>query len=64
MCVCVCVCVCLKEGLLHISQITGKGRLLSGKDAFKRGENVWVKVLSVNDNKMSLTMRDVDQVPS
>jgi len=52
-----------KEGLLHISQITGKGRLLSGKDAFKRGESVWVKVLSVNDNKMSLTMRDVDQVP-
>ena len=50
-----------KEGLLHISQITGKGRLLSGKDAFKRGESVWVKVLSVNDNKMSLTMRDVDQ---
>jgi len=27
----------------------------------KRGESVWVKVLSVNDNKMSLTMRDVDQ---
>ena len=50
-----------KEGLLHISQITGKGRILSGKDAFKRGESVWVKVLSVNDNKMSLTMRDVDQ---
>jgi predicted RNA-binding protein with RPS1 domain len=24
-----------KEGLLHISQITGKGRILSGKDAFK-----------------------------
>ena len=50
-----------KEGLLHISQITGKGRLMSGKDAFKRGESVWVKVLSFNDNKMSLTMRDVDQ---
>lgn len=50
-----------KEGLLHISQITGKGRIMSGKDAFKRGEAVWVKVLSVNDNKMSLTMRDVDQ---
>eukprot|EP00960_Hanusia_phi_P054298 762612-Hanusia_phi.AAC.3 len=67
-----------KEGLLHISQITGKGRILSGKDAFRRGDavrngwlrhtllpdldkQVWVKVLSLTDNKMSLTMRDVDQ---
>lgn len=27
-----------KEGLLHISQIQAKGRVLSGKDAFKRGK--------------------------
>ncbi len=50
-----------KEGLLHVSQITGKGRILSGKDAFKRNDSVWVKIVSMTDKKLSLTMRDVDQ---
>lgn len=50
-----------KEGLLHVSQIQGKGRLLSAKDAFKRNDSVWVKIVSITDTKLSLTMRDVDQ---
>ena len=27
----------------------------------KRGQDVWVKVISINGDRMSLSMRDVDQ---
>jgi len=50
-----------REGLLHISQITGRGKILSGKDAFRRNESLWVKVVSITGTKLSFTMRDIDQ---
>ncbi|KAF6142013.1 hypothetical protein GIB67_037981 [Kingdonia uniflora] len=49
-----------KEGLVHVSQIANR-RVSSAKDFVKRDQEVYVKVISVLDQKMSLSMRDVDQ---
>lgn len=49
-----------REGLVHISQIqTSQSRDL--KEKFRRGDRVKVKILSVNDKKLSLSMKEVDQ---
>lgn len=50
------------EGLVHISQIRQEGRVKDVGDVVKRGQYVKVKVLSVSGAKLSLSMRDVDQV--
>ncbi|ELR22169.1 ATPdependent RNA helicase DHX8, putative [Acanthamoeba castellanii str. Neff] len=50
-----------KEGLVHVSEIRAGGRLTNANDAIKRGEKVKVKVLGVAGEKVSLTMREVDQ---
>lgn len=49
-----------KEGLVHISQLSGK-RVNSVSEAVKVGQKVKVKVLSVIANKISLSMKEVDQ---
>ncbi|GLT78690.1 hypothetical protein SLA2020_502180 [Shorea laevis] len=49
-----------KEGLVHVSQISNR-RIANAKDLVKRGQRVYVKVLSVSARKISLSMRDVDQ---
>ncbi|KAJ3686120.1 hypothetical protein LUZ61_015284 [Rhynchospora tenuis] len=49
-----------KEGLVHISQIAAR-RILNAKDAVKRDQEVFVKVISISGQKLSLSMRDVDQ---
>ncbi|KAF5204866.1 Atp-dependent rna helicase dhx8 [Thalictrum thalictroides] len=49
-----------KEGLVHVSQMANK-RVSSGKDVVKRGEEVFVKVISMSGQKMSLSMKNVDQ---
>ncbi|KAJ6340540.1 hypothetical protein OIU77_008328 [Salix suchowensis] len=49
-----------KEGLVHVSQIATR-RVGNAKDVVKRDQEVYVKVISVSGNKMSLSMRDVDQ---
>ncbi|KAL3574877.1 hypothetical protein D5086_022978 [Populus alba] len=49
-----------KEGLVHVSQIATR-RLGNAKDAVKRDQEVYVKVISISGNKLSLSMRDVDQ---
>ena len=36
-------------------------RVGSARDAVKRGQQVWVKVLSITGQRLSLSMRDVDQ---
>ena len=36
-------------------------RVGSARDAVKRGQEVWVKVLSISGARLSLSMRDVDQ---
>ncbi|KAJ3692981.1 hypothetical protein LUZ60_012076 [Juncus effusus] len=49
-----------KEGLVHISQIATR-RVPNAKDVVKRDQEVFVKVISISGQKLSLSMRDVDQ---
>lgn len=49
------------DGLVHVSQLRREGRVANVADVVKRGQKVKVKVLSVTGNKMSLSMREVDQ---
>ena len=46
---------------MHIQNMS-KTRVGSAKDVVKRGQEVWVKVISMQGQKISLSMRDVDQV--
>lgn len=50
------------EGLVHISQITRDGtRINSPSDILRHGQNVFVRVNSVAANRISLSMRGVNQ---
>ena len=48
------------EGLVHISNIH-QDRISSVADVVKRNQRVKVKVLSITESKVSLSMKDVDQ---
>ena len=48
--------------MVHVSQIRKEGRITSASEVVKRGQHVKVKVLSIAGKKISLSMRDVDQV--
>lgn len=49
-----------KEGLVHVSQIASR-RVANAKEVIKRDQEVYVKVISISGQKLSLAMRDVDQ---
>ena len=49
------------EGLVHISHLRAEGRVTNVSDVVRRGQAVRVKVLSVGANRVSLSMREVDQ---
>ncbi|XP_052248840.1 LOW QUALITY PROTEIN: ATP-dependent RNA helicase DHX8-like [Dreissena polymorpha] len=49
------------EGLVHVSQLRREGRVSAVSDVVQKGQSVKVKVLSYTGNKMSLSMKDVDQ---
>ncbi|XP_075238078.1 ATP-dependent RNA helicase pea isoform X3 [Lycorma delicatula] len=49
------------EGLVHISQLRAEGRVTNVSDVVSRGTKVKVKVLSLAGQKVSLSMKDVDQ---
>ncbi|KAJ4836722.1 hypothetical protein Tsubulata_024007 [Turnera subulata] len=49
-----------KEGLVHVSQIANR-RINNAKDVVRRDQEVFVKVISVSGQKLSLSMKDVDQ---
>ena len=49
------------EGLVHISQLRREGRVTNVQEVVQRGQKVRVKVLSVAGQKVSLSMKDVDQ---
>ena len=48
------------EGLVHLSNLSA-ARVGSAQEVVQRGQEVWVKVVSVAGNKIGLSMRDVDQ---
>ncbi|KAL0266728.1 UNVERIFIED_CONTAM: hypothetical protein PYX00_009196 [Menopon gallinae] len=50
------------EGLVHISQLRREGRVTTVSDVVSRGQKVKVKVLSITGQKVSLSMKDVDQI--
>lgn len=49
------------EGLCHISQLRREGRVNTPEDVVTKGQQVKVKVLSFNNDKVSLSIKDVDQ---
>lgn len=49
------------EGLVHISQLRREGRVNNVGEVVNRGDKVFVKVLSITGQKVSLSMKDVDQ---
>ncbi|XP_055387520.1 ATP-dependent RNA helicase DHX8 [Condylostylus longicornis] len=49
------------EGLVHISQLRSEGRVSDVNEVVNRGNSVKVKVLSIVGQKVSLSMKDVDQ---
>ncbi|KAI3802849.1 hypothetical protein L1987_30994 [Smallanthus sonchifolius] len=49
-----------KEGLVHVSQMSTR-RIAHAKEVVKRDQKVFMKVISVSGQKLSLSMRDVDQ---
>ncbi|KAL6523614.1 hypothetical protein OROGR_017217 [Orobanche gracilis] len=49
-----------KEGLVHVSQMATR-RISTAKDVIKRDQEVYVKVISVSGNNLSLSVRNVDQ---
>lgn len=50
------------EGLVHISQLRAEGRVSDVNDVVKKGANVKVKVISITGQKVSLSMKEVDQM--
>ncbi|XP_050095306.1 ATP-dependent RNA helicase DHX8 isoform X1 [Anopheles aquasalis] len=50
-----------KEGLVHISQLSTEGRVNLVTDVVNRGDDVKVKVMSLAGNKISLSMKEVEQ---
>lgn len=49
------------EGLCHISQLRREGRVSQVSDVISRGQAAKVKVLSFTGQKISLSMKEVDQ---
>lgn len=49
------------EGLVHISQLRAEGRVTDVTEVVNRNSNVKVKVMSVAGQKVSLSMKEVDQ---
>jgi polyribonucleotide nucleotidyltransferase len=51
-----------KDGLVHVSQLTNKGRPNNPSEVVKEGQEVYVKLLGFDDRgKVRLSMKIVDQ---
>ncbi|KAG0230314.1 DEAH-box ATP-dependent RNA helicase prp22 [Actinomortierella wolfii] len=49
------------EGMVHISLLRAGGRVNDVSEVVKRNDPVKVKVMSITSNRLSLSMKDVDQ---
>ncbi|XP_017087912.2 ATP-dependent RNA helicase DHX8 [Drosophila bipectinata] len=49
------------EGLVHISQLRAEGRVTDVTEVVNRNQSVKVKVMSITGQKVSLSMKEVDQ---
>lgn len=50
------------SGLIHVSAIQEGARVNHPSDLLSRGQNVKVKVVKMENNKISLSMKEVDQI--
>lgn len=50
-----------REGLVHVSMLRREGRVTDVSEVVQRKQNVWVKVVGMTGEKVSLSMKDVDQ---
>ncbi|KAM3440147.1 hypothetical protein NHJ13734_003420 [Beauveria thailandica] len=50
-----------QDGLVHISKIAAHQRVNHPSDLLEKGKNVWVKVVSIEGKRISLSMASVDQ---
>lgn len=50
-----------QDGLVHISKIAAHQRVNHPSDLLERGKQVWVKVISIEGKRISLSMAAVDQ---
>ncbi|KAL6826475.1 P-loop containing nucleoside triphosphate hydrolase protein [Trichoderma camerunense] len=49
------------DGLVHISRIVSGQRVTHPSDLLSSGQQVWVKVVSIEGHRIGLSMKDVDQ---
>lgn len=49
------------DGLVHISRIVAGQRVNHPSDLLSTGQQVWVKVVSIEGHRIGLSMKDVDQ---
>ncbi|RFU80142.1 atp-dependent rna helicase dhx8 [Trichoderma arundinaceum] len=49
------------DGLVHISRIVSGQRVNHPSDLLSSGQQVWVKVVSIEGHRIGLSMKDVDQ---
>ncbi|KFA64908.1 hypothetical protein S40285_02877 [Stachybotrys chlorohalonatus IBT 40285] len=49
------------DGLVHISRLVSGQRVNHPSDLLSRGQQVWVKVVSIEGTRVGLSMKDVDQ---
>lgn len=49
------------DGLVHVSRMSAGQRVNHPSDLVERGQKVWIKVTSVESNRVGLSMKDVDQ---
>lgn len=50
------------DGLVHVSNIQPHGRVNHPSDLLGRGQSVFVKVIKIDGKRISLSMKDADQV--
>ncbi|CAM1503282.1 Fc.00g080580.m01.CDS01 [Cosmosporella sp. VM-42] len=49
------------DGLVHVSRMVAGQRINHPSDVLSRGQQVWVKVNSIEGSRVGLSMKDVDQ---
>ncbi|CAG9990236.1 unnamed protein product [Clonostachys byssicola] len=49
------------DGLVHVSRLISGQRVNHPSDLVSKGQDVWVKVISIEGSRVGLSMKDVDQ---
>ena len=50
-----------KKGLIHISQIRSDRKVFNAADELRQGQSVRVRIVQIDGDKISLSLKDVDQ---